>query len=94
MKGKMDILKTMKAWLWGSSYAQVVERQKNNKKVINHEPEEIDPIIKKVKDDVNIETMTKKQLEAFCRKEFGVELDRRHNKKRLLSQARKLIEEK
>jgi hypothetical protein len=38
--------------------------------------------------------MTKKQLEVFARKEFKVELDRRHNKKRLLNQVRKLIKEK
>ena len=75
----------MKAWLWGSTYDQVVERQKDNK-IINHEPIEIEPA------DVDIESMTKKQLEAFARDEFNVELDRRHNKKRLLNQVRKLLD--
>jgi len=81
----MNILNKMKAWLWGSTYDQVVERQKNNK-IINHEPIEIEPA------DVDIESMTKKQLEAFARDEFNVELDRRHNKKRLLNQVRKLLD--
>ena len=83
----MNILNKMKAWLWGSTYDQVVERQKDNK-IINHEPIEIEPA------EVDIESMTKKQLEAFARDEFNVELDRRHNKKRLLNQVRKLIKEK
>jgi hypothetical protein len=81
----MNILNKMKAWLWGSTYDQVVERQKDNK-IINHEPIEIEPA------DVDIESMTKKQLEAFARDEFNVELDRRHNKKRLLNQVRKLLD--
>ena len=34
---------------------------------------------------VDLEKMSKKQLEAFARKEFDVELDRRHNKKHLLA---------
>ena len=81
----MNILNKMKAWLWGSTYDQVVERQKDNK-IINHEPIEIEPA------EVDIESMTKKQLEAFARDEFNVELDRRHNKKRLLNQVRKLLD--
>ena len=42
----------------------------------------------------DIDSMSKKQLEAFARKELNIELDRRHNKKRLLNQVRKLIKEK
>ena len=36
------------------------------------------------------EKMTKRQLEEYARKEFNVELDRRHNKKRLMNQVKKL----
>ena len=87
MKGKMDILKTVKAWILGTGgYEQVVERhaENNNTKVVNHEPVEVEPA-------PDIEKMTKKQLEAFARETFNVELDRRHNKKRLLNQVRKLM---
>ena len=38
----------------------------------------------------NFEKMTKRQLEEYARKEFNVELDRRHNKKRLINQVKKL----
>ncbi|SUZ79111.1 uncharacterized protein METZ01_LOCUS31965 [marine metagenome] len=81
----MNILNKMKAWFIGSGYA---ESTKKPKIPINHEPIEIEPA------EVDIESMTKKQLEAFARDEFNVELDRRHNKKRLLNQVRKLIKEK
>ena len=81
----MNILNKMKAWFIGSGYAETAKIQK---RTINHEPIEIEPA------EVNIESMTKKQLEAFARDEFNVELDRRHNKKRLLNQVRKLIKEK
>ena len=87
MKGKMDILKTVKAWILGTGgYEQVVERhaENNNTKVVNHEPVEVEPA-------PDIEKMTKKQLEAFARETFNVELDRRHNKKRLINQVRKLM---
>ena len=36
------------------------------------------------------EKMTKRQLEEYARKEFNVELDRRHNKKRLISRIKSL----
>ena len=35
--------------------------------------------------------MSKKQLEAYARKEFDVELDRRHNKKQLLEKVQRLV---
>ena len=98
MKGKMDILKIVKAWILGTGgYEKVVERHTENnkkakkvKKVVNHEPIEVQPTSEKI-DIRQIESMSKKQLEAFAREEFNVDLDRRHNKKRLLSQIRKLI---
>ena len=37
--------------------------------------------------------MSKKQLETYARKELGVELDRRHNKKQLLAKVRELLED-
>ena len=37
--------------------------------------------------------MSKKQLEAYARKELGVELDRRHSKKQLLAKVRELSED-
>ena len=36
--------------------------------------------------------MSKKQLEAYARKEFDVELDRRHTKKQLLAKVQGLVE--
>ena len=36
--------------------------------------------------------MSKKQLEAYARKEHGVELDRRHSKKQLLAKVQELSE--
>ena len=69
MKGKMDILKTVKAWILGTGgYEQGVERhaENNNTKVVNHEPVEVEPA-------PDIEKMTKKQLEAFARETFNVE---------------------
>ena len=88
----MDILKIVKAWILGTGgYEKVVERHaENNKKVVNHEPIEVQPTSDKI-DMRQIESMSKKQLEAFAREEFNVDLDRRHNKKRLLNQIRKLI---
>ena len=44
-------------------------------------PTSVDPIYEK---------MTKRELEEYARKEFNVELDRRHNKKRLLNQIKKI----
>ena len=41
----------------------------------------------------NLEKMSKKQLETYARKELGVELDRRHNKKQLLAKVRELLED-
>ena len=38
--------------------------------------------------------MSKKQLEAYARKEHGVELDRRHSKKQLLAKVLGLREDK
>ena len=38
--------------------------------------------------------MTKKELETYAREEFNVNLDRRHNKKRLLNQVKKLAKGK
>ena len=38
--------------------------------------------------------MSKKQLEAYARKEFDVELDRRHNKKHLLATVQELMEDR
>ena len=38
--------------------------------------------------------MSKKQLEAYARKEHGVELDRRHSKKQLLARVQGLVEKK
>ena len=43
---------------------------------------------------VDLEKMTTKQLEAFARKEFDVELDRRHNKKHLLATVQELMEDR
>tara|TARA_Y100001951_G_C11033129_1_gene126095 strand:+ start:42 stop:335 length:294 start_codon:yes stop_codon:yes gene_type:complete len=40
--------------------------------------------------DPYYEKMTKRQLEEYARKEFNVELDRRHNKKRLISRIKSL----
>jgi hypothetical protein len=40
----------------------------------------------------NLEKMSKKQLEAYARKELGVELDRRHSKKQLLAEVLDLVE--
>ena len=37
--------------------------------------------------------MSKKQLEAYARKEFDVELDRRHTKKQLLAKVQELSED-
>ena len=37
--------------------------------------------------------MSKKQLEAYARKEHGVELDRRHSKKQLLARVQELSED-
>ena len=37
--------------------------------------------------------MSKKQLESYARKEHGMELDRRHNKKQLLAKVQGLIED-
>ena len=37
--------------------------------------------------------MSKKQLEAYARKEHGVELDRRHSKKQLLAKVQGLLED-
>jgi|TARA_B100000378_G_scaffold273573_1_gene266729 hypothetical protein len=87
----MNILNKMKAWFIGSGYTQTAKIQK---RTINHEPIEIEPAIDRLNNSIRIESMTKKQLEVFARKEFKVELDRRHNKKRLLNQVRKLIKEK
>lgn len=87
----MNILNKMKAWFIGSGYT---ESTKKPKIPINHEPIEIEPAIDRLNNSIRIESMTKKQLEVFARKEFKVELDRRHNKKRLLNQVRKLIKEK
>ena len=36
----------------------------------------------------DIDSMSKKQLEAFARKELNIELDRRHNKKDLLKRVK------
>jgi len=41
----------------------------------------------------NLEKMSKKQLEAYARKELGVELDRRHSKKQLLAKVQGLLED-
>ena len=38
--------------------------------------------------------MSKKQLEAYARKELGVELDRRHSKKQLLWEVQELLEDR
>ena len=43
---------------------------------------------------IDMEKMTKKQLETYARKEFDVELDRRHNKKHLLATVQELMEER
>ena len=40
------------------------------------------------------ENMTKRELETYAREEFKVDLDRRHNKKRLVSQVKKLAKGK
>ena len=40
--------------------------------------------------DPYYEKMTKRQLEEYARKEFNVELDSRHNKKRLISRIKSL----
>ena len=40
-----------------------------------------------------LDKMSKKQLEAYARKELGVELDRRHSKKQLLSKVLEILEE-
>ncbi len=48
-------------------------------------PTTVDPIY---------ESMTKKELETYAREEFNVNLDRRHNKKRLLNQIKKLAKGK
>ncbi len=40
--------------------------------------------------DPYYEKMTKRQLEEYARKEFNVELDRRHNKKRLINKIKSL----
>ena len=37
---------------------------------------------------VDIDSMSKKQLESFARKELDIELDRRHNKKDLLKRVK------
>jgi len=39
--------------------------------------------------DPYYEKMTKKELEEYARKTYNIELDRRHNKKRLINQIRK-----
>jgi len=49
-----------------------------------HSPESIAPYYEK---------MTKRQLEEYARKEFNVELDRRHNKKRMIAKIKTLIKE-
>ena len=38
--------------------------------------------------------MSKKQLETYARKELGVELDRRHSKKKLLWEVQELLEDR
>ena len=40
------------------------------------------------------EQMTKRELETYAREKFNVDLDRRHNKKRLLNQIHKLEKKK
>ena len=42
----------------------------------------------------DLDKMSKKQLEAYARKELGVELDRRHNKKQLLWEVQELLEDR
>ena len=59
---------------------------------LTHKPKEIK--IGKKKKPPLYEQMTKKELETYAREEFNVDLDRRHNKKRLLNQVRKLVKEK
>ena len=49
-----------------------------------HSPESIAPYYEK---------MTKRQLEEYAKKEFNVELDRRHNKKRMIAKIKTLIKE-
>ena len=41
----------------------------------------------------DLDKMSKKQLEAYARKEHGVELDRRHSKKQLLAKVQELSED-
>jgi len=41
----------------------------------------------------DIDSMSKKQLESFARKELGIELDRRHNKKDLLKRVKSELKE-
>ena len=40
----------------------------------------------------DLDNMSKQQLEAYARKEHGVELDRRHTKKQLLAKVQGLVE--
>ncbi|HIL26166.1 MAG TPA: hypothetical protein EYG21_02055 [Nitrospinaceae bacterium] len=62
------------------------------------QPEIIDkhsPLIKKKKlaeetPQVDLESMTKIQLEEYSRNVLGVELDRRHNKKTLISKIKEI----
>ena len=42
----------------------------------------------------DLDKMSKKQLEAYARKELGVELDRRHSKKQLLWEVQELLEDR
>jgi len=41
----------------------------------------------------DIESMSKKQLEAYARKDLGIELDRRHNKDQLLARVKGLLDD-
>ena len=44
-----------------------------------------DPIVEEVVEDPHFEDMSKRELEAYGR-EHGIELDRRHSKKRLVEE--------
>ena len=54
------------------------------KKILNNEGIKQEPFVEEVEIPVDLNVMTKKQLEEYGRT-LGVELDRRHSKKKLIA---------
>ena len=59
------------------------------KKIFNNEGLTLSPIKEEIEIPVDLNTMTKLQLEDYGRS-LGVELDRRHNKKKLIARLESL----